>query len=348
MTESKGNWQRRWHPLRQEWVTITSHRNQRPWSGSAVSLTETPQQQYDPSCYLCPGNTRVSGKTNDQYTDLFVFDNDHPSYGLNAPKSNLDAPGIYKAEAAKGITRVMCYSANHQLSLAELSHDAITAVLQRWADETKALHQNAEVEHVMIFENKGEVVGVSNPHPHCQIYATGFVAKHIELEQTSAAAYFSEHQSSLFQAIIQTEIDDGRRLLTQTKSSVAFIPYFCRLPYESYVMPKQQVEFLYQLDTSALADLAMALKTVLVAYDNMWQMSFPYVLTVHQAPKCGDKNYHCHIQIHPLLRQPGLQKYIAGAELGGGTFLNDVDPEAAAEVLRNVPEEHYLRAQIEI
>ena len=337
------NWERRWHPLRQEWVTITSHRNTRPWLGARATVNETDLPDYVADCYLCPGNARISGQNNADYSSVFVFDNDHPAFSFDAPEDLESPPGIYRNAPARGICRVVCYSPKHNLTLAELNANEIAQVLSCWATQTRELGSRKEIKHVLIFENKGEIVGVSNPHPHCQIYAADFVYKTIETEMEAMKLFGTSTGQELFSAILETEIDDGRRLVAGNTQAIGFIPYFARFPYETYVAPMRPCAHLFDLDEAELAGFAEVLRETLVRLDNLWEMSFPYMLVVHQAPTDGAdySDYHCHIQIHPPLRQPGLQKFLAGVETGGGHYLNDKSPEDAAAELRNVEIVHY-------
>lgn len=340
---SNGVWERRWHPLRNEWVTITSHRNQRPWSSADVEhSSKADSPDYDPGCYLCPGNSRVSGANNGDYTGLFVFDNDHPSFSENAPSDLSEAHGIYQNAPATGTTKVMCYSPKHNLSLAELSVSDTEAVLNEWADQSEALLQRSDISQVLVFENKGEVIGVSNPHPHCQIYAASFEFKNLELERLCQQNYFKEHNAHLFEEIIRSEQLAESRIVHENDQAIGFLPYFSRFPYESYVCPKNRYAWLHLMPETERAELADCLNQMLVRYDNLWQTTFPYMLVLHQAPAEIADNFHFHIQIHPLMRQPKLQKFLAGVESGGGHFLNDVDPDQAAQQLRAVPGVHYL------
>jgi len=333
-------WEQRWHPLREEWVIIAAHRNDRPWVGETVRSARARVPSYAPDCPLCPGNVRVSGARNPQYTGVFVFDNDHPCVGPRAPTELEPAPGIYRNRPATGIARVVCYSPRHNLTLAELEIDQITALLTTWQEQYRDLGARPEVNHVLVFENKGEVVGVSNPHPHCQIYATNFVFKTIAVEAEVAQRYWQEHRCVLFEQIIATEQSDGRRILSERDSAIAFLPYFARYAYETYVAPKQAHASLADLSAAEVHDLASVLKEVLVRFDNLWQMPLPYVMALHQAPTDGQpyEGFHFHIEFHPPLRKPNLLKYLAGPEIGGGSFLSDTSPEQkAAELLARPP-----------
>jgi UDPglucose--hexose-1-phosphate uridylyltransferase len=243
------------------------------------------------------------------------------------------------------VARVVCYSPRHDLTLAELATDEIAHLLRVWQEQYVELGRRPEVEHVLIFENKGEVVGVSNPHPHCQIYATNFVFKTIEQEACISRAYFKETGRVLFQDIIAAEQSDGRRIIAENDAAIAFLPYFARYAYEVFVAPKAAHASLAALTDDELRDFADVLRRVLVKYDNLWRMPFPYVMPLHQAPTDdGDyAGFHFHIEFHPPLRKPDLLKYLAGPEIGGGNFLSDTSPEEKAAELRAQSEIHYRK-----
>jgi UDPglucose--hexose-1-phosphate uridylyltransferase len=341
--QTAGLWEERWHPLREEWVIMAAHRQDRPWSGETVSAKPRVSQSYAADCYLCPGNTRVSGQTNPVYETTFVFDNDHPSVGPAAPVDLAPPPAPYRSRPASGVARVICFSPRHDLTLAELSLDAVTEVVEVWQQQSKDLGARPEVRHVLCFENKGEVVGVSNPHPHGQAYATSFVFKTIETELLAQVRYQNETGRALFDDIIAAEQKDGRRILYEDERTIAFLPYFARYSYEAYVAPKRRVAHIFELDDAETQSLARALKDVTVRYDNLWRMSFPYVMPLHQAPADGGdyRAFHFFIALHPPLRKPHLQKMLAGPEIGGGNFLSDSCPEAKAEELRAASGAHY-------
>ncbi len=339
----KGIWEERWHPLREEWVIVAAHRQNRPWSGEMLETGEKHAPEYVADCYLCPRNERVGGVHNDDYSGVFVFDNDLPSVGQDAP-TELERPvGIYKNRPANGIARVICYSPNHSLSLAEMDQTAVEEVIAAWQREYKDLGSRDEIDHVLIFENKGEVVGVSNPHPHGQIYGTNFVFKAIEIEVKAAQRHFREAGRVLFADIIEAEQSDGRRILFENKTAIAFIPYFARYAYEVYVAPKRSCRSVSELDKREVVDFAEALKMVLVKYDNLWKMPFPYVMVLHNAPTDGSDvpGFHFHAEFHPPLRKPNLLKYLGGPETGGGNFLSDTSPDEKAAELRAAGSVHY-------
>lgn len=338
-------WEERWHPLREEWIIVAAHRQHRPWSGITIEQEELILPDYVPDCYLCPGNSRISGNSNDHYTSTFVFDNDHPCVGLDAPQELETPVGIYRNRPATGIARVVCYSPRHNLTLAQLQTSEIARLLRVWQQQYVELASHEQINHVLIFENKGEVVGVSNPHPHCQIYATNFVFKTIDTEARVSERHLAETGRVLFQDILKAELDDGRRIIVENETAIAFLPYFARYAYEVYVAPKQTHSSLAGLSEAEVRQFAEVMKVLLVKLDNLWKMSFPYVLTLHQAPTDGGgyRGFHFHIEIHPPLRQPNLLKYLAGPEIGGGNFLSDTAPEEKAAELRAQPDVHYKR-----
>lgn len=338
-------WEERWHPLREEWVIIAAHRQNRPWSGETWQSAEKNTPGYVSDCYLCPGNRRVGGQANPEYAQTFVFDNDHPSVSPNAPENDAPIAEIYQSRAARGIARVVCYSPQHNLTLSELETEEIENLIEVWQKQYSDLAGRPEIRHVLIFENKGEPVGVSNPHPHCQIYATNFVFKTIENEARISQKHFTETGRVLFREIIEAERQDRRRIIAENETAIAFLPYFARYAYEVFVAPKQTHQSIAELSETERKDFAEVLKKVLIKFDNLWRMPFPYVMILHQAPTdAGDYSaFHFHIEFHPPLRKPNLLKYLAGPEIGGGNFLSDTAPEEKAAELIAQSDVHYKR-----
>ncbi len=336
-------WEQRWHPLRNEWIIVAAHRQDRPWIGETVNHEQAEVPAYHPDCYFCPGNTRISGKQNDNYTATFVFDNDHPCVGSDAPRKLETPVGIFQNSPATGIARVVCYSPLHNLTLAELDVSDIEKLLVVWQQQYIELGSHDGINHVLIFENKGDVVGVSNPHPHCQIYATNFAFKTIETEARVSQSHLAETGRVLFQDILESERVDGRRIIFENETAIVFLPYFARYAYETYIAPRQTHASIATLAPEEVKGFAQALKILLVKLDNLWRMSFPYVLALHQAPTDGENydGFHFHIEIHPPLRRPNLLKYLAGPEIGGGNFLSDTAPEEKAGELRDQSDIHY-------
>ena len=336
-------WEQRWHPLREEWVVVAAHRQNRPWNGEMVVHDGLKTPDHVEDCYLCPRNERVGGPVNEDYSGVYIFDNDLPCVGPNAPVDLHQPSGIYKNRPANGIARVICYSPNHSLTLAEFSALEIEHVLKAWQSQYVELGRRSDVNHVLIFENKGEAVGVSNPHPHGQTYATNFIFKTIETEALACQKYLIETGRGLFEDVIRAEQEDGRRIIFESESAIAFVPYFARYAYEVYVAPKRRYKSVGELPVSEIHGLAEALNAVTVKYDNLWKMPFPYVMALHNAPTDGGDydGFHFHIEFHPPLRKPNLLKYLAGPEIGGGNFLSDTSPEEKAEDLRAQSTIHY-------
>jgi len=344
-------WEQRWHPLREEWVVVAAHRQNRPWTGGTVGTpAAAARPAYDPGCYLCPGNARVGGARNPSYDATFVFENDHPCVGPDAPAAPAAPPAPYRVAPAAGRARVVCFSPRHDLTLAEMPPAAIGAVVEVWRRETRDLGAQPGIKQILCFENKGEVVGVSNPHPHGQIYATGFVWKTMETELAASARHLADTGRGLMDDVIRAEQQGGGpRILHEDEHVIAFVPYFARYAYEVYVVPKRRVPHVFALDDRETGALAQALSAVTIRFDNLWRTSFPYVMVLHQAPVDaragreggGDGAFHFFIAFHPPLRQPHLLKYLAGPEIGGGNFLSDTSPEASAAELRALSAAHH-------
>jgi UDPglucose--hexose-1-phosphate uridylyltransferase len=347
VAEKQSVWEERWHPLREEWVIVAAHRQDRPWVGATVPADDAPLPAHDAACYLCPGNARVSGAVNPPYSGIYVFDNDHPCVGSDAPDAIEQPHAPNAARPATGVARVVCYTPRHDLTLARMSVSDIAAVVDTWKAETHDLGARPEINQVLIFENKGAVVGVSNPHPHAQIYASNFTWKTFDTELDAQRRYANSNRGrALFDDIIRAERADGRRILYADEHAIAFVPYFARYAYEVYVAPVRRVPHVTSLSDAETEALARALKDVTVRYDNLWRQSFPYVMPLHQAPTDGGdyRDFHFFIGFLPPLRRPNTLKYLAGPEIGGGNFLSDTAPEATAAELRGVSSVHYMEA----
>jgi UDPglucose--hexose-1-phosphate uridylyltransferase len=311
-----------------------------------VSVQEERVPEYQPDCYLCPGNSRSSGAVNPDYHGVFVFDNDHPCVGAVAPGEATQPPTPYRTRRADGVARVICYAPRHDLTVARMPTEDIAGIIETWQQQTRDLAARPEVKQVLIFENKGEVVGVSNPHPHGQIYATNFTWKTFDTELEAQRRYARKTNRALFADIIAAEQRDGRRVLYEDDHAIAFVPYFARYAYEVYVAPTRRVPHISELSDAECESLAKALKDVTVRYDNLWRQPFPYVMPLHQAPTVGGRydDFHFYIGFLPPLRRPGTVKYLAGPEIGGGNFLSDTSPEEKAAELRAQSTVHYREA----
>lgn len=338
-TENK--WEKRWHPLREEWIVYAAHRNSRPWTTGTGESNTAAAASYDPTCYLCPGNSRVHGDRNPPYKDVFIFDNDHPVVSIQAPfidPKETAKGNLYKREQANGIARVVCYDPNHNLSLSDIPLDRVVNVFAALRAEMQSFKKIPFLKNVLIFENKGKEVGVSNPHPHCQIYATDFVFKIVEQHLKVANEYRKETNKNIFEQIIQNEQEDKIRIIAENDHAIAFIPFFARYAYEVMIFPKKRHADLSSMSDEELQGLAAVFHTVIRKYDVNYKMSFPYVMSIVQAPIDGKeyKEHHLYLWLQPPLRQPGLIKYLAGPEIGIGNFMADTMPEDKAAELRNI------------
>lgn len=341
---TKGKWEKRWHPLREEWVVYSAHRNNRPWQGAGL-IQSKEMPEFDPTCYLCPGNKRISGQANPNYSEVFVFENDHPVVGMQAPEvsKEADETNLYRKEKALGKAKVVCYDHRHNISLSQMKIEKVVKVFETFQKEMNLFLEDPAIKSVLIFENKGEAVGVSNPHPHCQIYATDFTFKFVEQQLRISENFFTHHQKNIYEEIIRLEKKDGIRILAENENAIAFIPFFARYAYEVMVFPKKNHQTLITLSSEELQDLSALFQEVIRKMDMNFSMNFPYVLTIMQAPVDGGDypNFRMHLWFQPPYRQPGLIKYLAGPEIGAGNFMADTMPEDKASELNKIDTKNY-------
>jgi UDPglucose--hexose-1-phosphate uridylyltransferase len=327
-------WELRWHPFRGEWVLFTSHRGGRPWVGHVPASEEPPA---DPHNALAPGGQRVDGTRNPDYRGAWWFTNDLPVFGADAPEPPSDGDPLYRRARAAGTAEVLCYHHDPGRSLASFTDDEAEAVVRLWQKRTMALQQLPDVRHVLIFENRGTIVGTSNPHPHCQIYAGSLVYETMRREAEVARSWHDQSGTNIGQAVLERELASDR-IIDRTDAFVACVPWFARFAYEVHVLPMRQVASLGDLHATEVRDLAIVLRDVVARYDRLWGVPMPYILAVHQAPVDGQDQSHFpfHVEIAPPLRAPGLLKHLAGPEVGGGTMTNESDPDEKAAELRAV------------
>ncbi len=332
-SSSEGQWEQRWHPLRQEWVVYSAHRNTRPWNGRLAPPPPS-SPAYDHTCYLCPGNRRIHDHVNPDYKDVFIFDNDHPVVGMNAPEV-IEASGFYRRARADGVARVICYDPRHNVNLPDIPRARALKVFQAWRDQTREMTALPRIQSVFLFENKGTLTGTSNLHPHCQLYATNFVFKQIEMELQALSDNQKRSGRNIFDEILEAEKNDGRRILAENDHAIAFVPFFARWAYEAWIFPKRRHATLSTLSDAELEGLCKVYQEVTRRYDLLYRMSFPYVMGIYQAPvKTPNPDYHLHFVLLPPLRQPGLQKFLASSEVHGGNFMADTLPEEKAAELK--------------
>jgi UDPglucose--hexose-1-phosphate uridylyltransferase len=333
-------WEQRWHPLREEWVLFTAHRGGRPWVGDTHPPREAEPPAYDPTCALCPGNQRLGG-VNPTYTGAYWFTNDLPCFSTEAPEPPHEDT-LYQTRPAWGTAEVVCYHPNHGKTFVDLSDEQARAVVDLWAERYVVLGARPEVDHVLIFENKGSLVGTSNPHPHCQIYAGNLVYGFIAREAASSRHHFERTGRLLGQEILSREID-GPRVVAANDSFLACVPWFARYAYEVFILPRRPAASLADLTAAERADLGLMIREVAIRYDNLWRMSMPYVMAIHQAPTDGQdhRSFPFHVEFHPPLRKPDTLKYLAGPEVGGGSMTNESNPNEKAAELRAAAGPHY-------
>lgn len=339
-TDPSPVWEQRWHPLREEWVLFTSHRGGRPWIGDTHPPREAEIPSYDPTCALCPGNQRIHG-VNPHYTGAYWFTNDLPCFSNEAPTPD-GGDAVYATRPAHGTAEVVCYHPDHGKTFAGLTADEARAVVALWTERYRVLGARNEVDHVLIFENKGSLVGTSNPHPHCQIYAGNMIYNHTAREVESGRKFLARTGRYLGQEIAARETA-GPRVIAANEAFIACVPWFARYAYEVFILPRRAMASLADLSDAEQAALGAMIREVAIRYDNLWQMSMPYVMAIHQAPTDGH-DYHFypfHLEFHPPLRKPDTMKYLAGPEIGGGSMTNESNPDVKAAELRAAAPPHY-------
>jgi len=336
---------KRWNPLLGEWTIIAPVTSGRPWSGTVVSSHIKDEPAFDPDCYLCPGVRRAGDAVNPDYTGVFVFNNDFPS--LSMEYSIEEFKGVHPGDLpARGICRVVCFSPVHNLTLPEMETADIEAVLRVLCGEFTELSSIQGIENIMMFENRGKIIGVSNPHPHGQIYSTDFVPRIPWTMYSNARSSWNDRGRCLFCAVMEEELATGTGTVCQNDHFAAYVPFFARHTYEVHIMPRRHVPFITGLTGEELASLAAIYKEMLVRYDNLFTMPFPNI-TVFQNSPCGKdidpEPYHFHIEFYPPMRSPDKLKYMAGFESGGGNIINPSVPAESAAALRSVPPVHYTK-----
>jgi len=331
---------RRWNPLRGEWILVSPHRMKRPWQGQTEAVTES-RPAYDPECYLCPGNERVGGVRNDEYEDVFVFQNDFPALLSEGAEEPIADDGLFRTSSVSGECRVICFSPRHDLTLAQMPSADIRRVVDLWA--TQAADLGERWKWVQIVENKGAVMGCSNPHPHGQIWAGDFLPNEAVREDQSQAAYLDQHGSRLLLDYAEREAKEGERVVVENADWMAVVPYWATWPFETLLLPKRDVRRLEDLDDTSRDALSEVLSGLLIRYDNLFQCSFPYSMGWHGAPYGADDAEHWTLHAHfypPLLRSATVKKFMVGYELLAEAQ-RDLTAEQAAARLREAGSVHY-------
>jgi UDPglucose--hexose-1-phosphate uridylyltransferase len=329
---------RRLNPLTGEWVLVSPHRTQRPWQGQIDSTTSTHQVAYDPTCYLCPGNERAGGVRNPQYSSTFAFDNDFPALRPDAMADPIDVSNLIVARAERGICRVACFSPRHDLTLPAMALSELDNVIAMWADQYRDLGSKDFIKYVQIFENRGAMMGASNPHPHCQIWGTGSLPNEPAKEQTSLRNYLQNHQKCLLCEYVRFEVSAEERTIFRNQSFTAMVPFWAVWPFETLIISERHVPDITCLEATERHALAEVLHNVTGCYDRLFQTPFPYSMGFHQQPTDGEKHSEWHLHAHfypPLLRSATIRKHMVGFEMLG-TPQRDITPELAAQRLREI------------
>ncbi len=351
---------RRYNPLTGEWVLVSPHRTKRPWLGQVEKPPQDTRPRYDPKCYLCPGNERAGGVNNPSYNSTFVFNNDFAAVLPDTPTAGEPDHPLLQTKSLQGTCRVMCFSSRHDLTLPEMALPEIRQVVDVWAEQVTELGQ--QYQWVQIFENKGAMMGCSNPHPHCQIWGVNPLPNQPTKEEQQQRSYFEEYGSPLLVDYVNLEVTQQERLVVENEHWLVVVPYWALWPFETLLLPRRHVLQLPDLDDSEQNALADILKRLLTKYDNLFESSFPYSMGWHGAPFSAEtlgvsapntqnvptsnpqETFH-HWQLHahfypPLLRSATVKKFLVGYEMLG-EVQRDLTAEQAADRLRNLSEIHY-------
>jgi len=328
---------RRLNPLTGEWVLVSPHRALRPWQGRREPEAATAALAHDPSCYLCAGNLRANGARNPDYSHTFVFDNDFPALKPDAPVER-EGEGLLVAEGESGICRVLCFSPRHDLTLSGMALADIERVVEAWVEETIALGGLPDISSVQIFENRGEMMGASNPHPHGQIWATRHLPNELEKETDRQGEHFLKFGRPLLLDYLERELELGERIVFANDDFCVLVPFWAIWPFETMILPRRRVGGFDELNARETSSLAQALSELTSRYDNLFEVSFPYSMGFHQKPMDGALHREWQLHAHfypPLLRSATIRKFMVGFEMLGSPQ-RDLTPEAAVARLRDV------------
>ncbi|MCK4296337.1 MAG: UDP-glucose--hexose-1-phosphate uridylyltransferase [Candidatus Marinimicrobia bacterium] len=332
---------RRYNPLSGEWVLVSPHRTKRPWRGKQETTPSQNRPSYDPKCYLCPGNARANGKINPKYSSTYVFTNDFAALLSNTPTVKNSINPLMQSESLQGTCRVICFSPRHDLTLAEMSIEEVQCVIDVWADQVTELGKRYR--WIQIFENKGEIMGCSNPHPHGQVWAETVLPSEPFKEDRQQVLYFKENDSIMLLDYINIESEQKDRIVVENEHWIAIVPFWAFWPFETMLLPRRHVLRLPELAIAEKVSLSKILKNLLIKYDNLFNVSFPYTMGWHGAPT--DPGNYTHWQLHahfypPLLRSSTVKKFVVGYEMLSEAQ-RDLTQEQAAGRLRNLSDIHY-------
>lgn len=325
------NSHRRYNILTGEWVLVSPHRAKRPWQGKNEALPKKQTISYDPDCYLCPGNTRINGAVNPDYKDVYIFQNDFAALQNNVKEFSLDNK-LLKAKSESGICKVICFSPDHSKSLGEMNKKEILKVIEAWQTEYLLLGKEKNINYVQIFENKGGIMGCSNPHPHGQIWSQSSLPNEVVKKNTNQLNYFLNQQSSLLKDYLNQELKEKERIIYENKNCVVLVPFWAIWPFETMIIPKKHQQNISTLVGKEREDFAEAILVITKTYDKLFECSFPYSSGIHQAPTDNKNNQHWHWHMSfypPLLRSATVKKFMVGYEMFGMPQ-RDITPEQAA------------------
>ena len=327
---------RRFNPLTREWVLVSPHRTERPWQGQVERTSAAAAPDYDSECYLCPGNARAGGARNPQYTSTFVFDNDFAALKPDTRRDRFERDGLLIAESEPGICRVLCFSPKHNLTIADMETRDLRTVVDRWIEQYGELGARDIIRYVQIFENRGPMMGASNPHPHCQIWSCYDLPNEVAKEQAAQQEWRQGRGGCLMCDYARLEENAAERIVEQNDDWLVVVPFWAVWPFETMLISREHVTGIDGLAARARDGLADILKRTTSRYDRLFQVSFPYSMGFHQRPTDGEEHAEWHVHLHfypPLLRSATVRKFMVGFELLGSPQ-RDITPETAAERLR--------------
>jgi len=344
MFDLKEHPHRRFNPLTREWLIVSPHRTKRPWQGQIENANRVVAPSYEADCYLCPTNKRVGDELNPDYTDVFVFENDFAALQSGIPQGDFNENNLLIARSERGICRVLCFSPNHSLTLSQMNSGDIKKVVDEWAKQYSELGKVEFINHVQIFENRGEMMGSSNPHPHGQIWASESIPNETAKELVSQSGYFEKKGSCLLCDYLKLEKENRQRIVVENEFFAVIVPFWAVYPFEVMIVSKNHCGAIDEFDEAEKMAFAEILKRITTLYDNLFLTSFPYSMGFHQKPTDGKDYGFAHFHAHfypPLLRSATIKKFLVGFELLGSPQ-RDITPESAAERLRELSEIHYL------
>ena len=334
---------RRYNPLLDEWILVSPHRAKRPWQGQNEKVAPDNRPEHDPTCYLCSGNVRSNGIKNEEYTDCYVFENDFSALLQEEVLFENHSQPLFQQKPERGINKVVCFSPNHNLTLPEMELADIEKVVKTWAAQYIELGSHDYINYVQIFENKGSVMGCSNPHPHGQIWAQSSLPTQVEKTQKNLLSYYIKNNNSLLKDYVEEELKLQKRIVIENKHFVVLVPFWATWPYETMIISKRHFGNIIAMNKEETSAFAAILKGITVKYDNLFETSFPYSSGIHQAPtdRVLHPEWHFHMHFYPpLLRSATVKKFMVGYEMLGEAQ-RDISPEQSAEILRNLSDIHY-------